>query len=91
MGNPAVIIENIQKIYDNGTEALKSISFSVEEGEIFGLIGVNGAGKTTLIRIITTMLHASSGKATIFGLDPTIEPEKVRSIIMNISLPNNWK
>jgi len=81
MAEPVVVIDKIQKIYDNGLEALKSISFSVNEGEIFGLIGVNGAGKTTLIRIITTMLNATSGSASIWGLDPAKEPERVRSII----------
>ena len=81
MADPVVVIDKLQKVYENGTEALKSISFSVEEGEIFGLIGVNGAGKTTLIRIITTMLRATSGTTTIYGLDPVAEPEKVRSII----------
>lgn len=81
MAEPVVAVDKLRKVYDSGTEALKTITFSVEEGEIFGLIGVNGAGKTTLIRILTTMLRATSGSAKIYGLDPAEEPEKVRSII----------
>jgi len=78
---PIVTVEKLQKIYDNGTEALRSVSFEVEEGEIFGIIGVNGAGKTTLIRILTTMLRPTSGKISVMGMNPTMEPEKVRSLI----------
>jgi ABC-2 type transport system ATP-binding protein len=51
------------------TEALKDISFSVNESEIFGFIGPDGAGKTTLFRIITTLLLPDSGEMTIMGLD----------------------
>lgn len=50
-------------------EALKGISFNVSEGEIFGIIGPDGAGKTTLFRILTTLLLADSGSATVNGLD----------------------
>ncbi len=53
------------------TQALKDISFEVNEGEIFGFIGPDGAGKTTLFRIITTLLLQDEGKMTILGLDST--------------------
>lgn len=48
---------------------LQDVSFALEEGEIFGLIGLNGAGKTTLIKIILNLLSADAGNAQIFGLD----------------------
>jgi len=51
------------------TEALKDISFSVEESEIFGLIGPDGAGKTTLFRLITTLLLPDKGSINVMGLD----------------------
>lgn len=76
-----VIVENIKKIYDSGTEALKSVSFSVDEGEVFGIIGVNGAGKSTLIRILTTMLKQTSGTCTVDGINPLDAPEDVRALI----------
>ena len=51
------------------TQALKDISFEVNEGEIFGFIGPDGAGKTTLFRIITTLLLPDEGEMKVLGLD----------------------
>lgn len=71
----AIEVKNLTRTYE-GTigmtkkktiEALKGISFTVNEGEIFGLLGPNGAGKTTTIKILTTLLAPSSGAAEIFG------------------------
>ena len=61
-------VQNINKKYCD-VVALQDISFSVEKGEIFGLIGPDGAGKTTLFRILTSLIIADSGKATVNGLD----------------------
>ena len=52
---PAVSVENIKRSYGK-VEALKGLSFEVDKGEIFGIIGPDGAGKTTLFRILTTLL-----------------------------------
>lgn len=61
-----VIVQNLSKSFDDGAvKALNDISFSVEKGELFGLIGPDGAGKTTLFRILTTLLQADSGSATV--------------------------
>jgi len=60
--------QSINKSYGK-TEALKNISFEVSKGEIFGLIGPDGAGKTTLFRILTSLILADSGKASVAGLD----------------------
>jgi len=68
-------VEGLKKKYGN-LEALKGISFQVEEGEIFALIGPNGAGKTTALRIIATLLSPSDGKVTFLGHDLKKEPEK---------------
>lgn len=62
----SVKIENITKTYDK-TTALDNLSFEVNRGEIFGLIGPDGAGKTTLIRILVTLLEPDKGDAWIFG------------------------
>ena len=57
------------------------VSFDVEEGEIFALIGPNGAGKTTTIRMISTLIEATSGDALVAGHSIVKEPDKVRENI----------
>jgi ABC-type multidrug transport system ATPase subunit len=71
-------VENITKAYGK-TEAVKGISFEVNEGEIFGLIGPDGAGKTTIFRILTTLLKPDSGKAEVMGLDVIDGYREIRS------------
>ncbi len=61
-------VSNISKSYGK-TRALRDVSLSVDEGEIFGLVGPDGSGKTTLFRIIATLVLADSGTATVDGLD----------------------
>lgn len=61
--------------------AVDGISFSVNKGEIFGLLGENGAGKTTTLRMLATMLKPTSGQAELGGFDTVMEPEKVRARI----------
>ncbi|MEK6577462.1 MAG: ATP-binding cassette domain-containing protein [Nitrospirota bacterium] len=81
---PSVEISNLTKIYGKN-RALDSVSFQVEEGEIFGLLGPNGAGKTTLIRILTTILLPTSGSARVAGYDCLSQPSKVRRLIGVVS------
>lgn len=76
----AVIVENLVKCYGRFT-ALKGISFSVNEGEVFGLIGPNGAGKTTTLRIIATLLKPTSGTVKVYGFDVVKDANKVKSLI----------
>jgi ABC-2 type transport system ATP-binding protein len=65
-----VILQNITKTYNKGeTHAVNDVSFAVEKGELFGLIGPDGAGKTSIFRILTTLLLADSGTATVNGFD----------------------
>jgi len=61
--------------------AVKEVSFSVNKGEVFGLIGPDGAGKTSIIQILAGVLKANSGKAFVNGIDVLREPEKVKSIV----------
>ncbi len=74
---PAVDVENLTYCYGDRT-ALNGISFSVPQGEIFGLLGPNGGGKTTLFRILSTLLTPAEGRARLFGLDVAREPLAVR-------------
>jgi ABC-2 type transport system ATP-binding protein len=78
----AVIVENIAKRYHTKktvVDALKGISFSVDKGEIFGIIGPDGAGKTSLFRILTTLLLADSGNASVDGFDVVKEYKPIRN------------
>ncbi|MDR3711759.1 MAG: ABC transporter ATP-binding protein [Puia sp.] len=73
---------NIRKTYDKGRVlAVKDISFSVGSGEMFGLIGPDGAGKTTLFRVLTTLLLADQGKATVNGFDTVKDYRKIRNCV----------
>ncbi|SRR5579864_146385 len=61
--------------------ALDGVDMQVRKGEVFGVLGPNGAGKTTMIRILSTLLLPSSGKAEVMGFDVGKEPEKIRAVI----------
>lgn len=75
-----VIVKDLEKKF--GTfAAVDRISFQVDKGEIFGLLGENGAGKTTTLRMLATMLQPTSGQALLDGFDTVKEPEKVRARI----------
>lgn len=81
MAPPAAIeVDHIVKRYGS-FEAVKEISFSVAAGEIFGLLGPNGAGKSTLIRMMTTLIPLTAGRAIIAGHDVAKEPDAVRRMI----------
>lgn len=66
--------------------AVDHVSFSVKEGEIFGVLGPNGSGKSTLIRLLATLLLPDGGNIKVFGHDPVIEPIKVQELINRVSV-----
>jgi ABC-2 type transport system ATP-binding protein len=76
----AIAVENIVKRYGD-FEAVSGVSFNVADGQIFGLLGPNGAGKSTLIRMMTTLIPVTSGRAIIAGYDVSCEPDAVRRLI----------
>ncbi|MGA2683297.1 MAG: ATP-binding cassette domain-containing protein [Candidatus Bathyarchaeia archaeon] len=76
-----IVVENLKKTYGKDIVAVDGISFSVKKGEVFGFLGPNGAGKSTTIKILTTLLEKTSGKATIDGLDVDADQAQVRRII----------
>ena len=74
-----VSVKDLKMSYDREkVKALKGVSFDMNEGEIFGLIGPDGAGKTSLFRILTTLLLADSGTATVDGYDVVKDYKKIR-------------
>ena len=76
--NPIIQVENIVRTFGH-TRAIDGISFSVDEGEVFGVLGPNGSGKTTLVRLLNGVLAPTSGKAFLFGKDVTIDGPYVRT------------
>lgn len=76
-----VHIDNIYKSYEDTDEALKGVSCTVDAGELFGFIGPDGAGKTTLFRILTTLLLADKGQASVDGLDVVRGYKTIRSMV----------
>jgi len=77
----AVKLEEITKVYKGGTKALDSLSLEIEKGKIFALLGPNGAGKTTLMRILTTQIAPTNGRAYVLGMDVEREGSRVRKMI----------
>jgi sodium transport system ATP-binding protein len=78
-------VERLTKTFDDlrrgPVPALEDVSFEVSPGEVFGLLGPNGAGKTTCLRILSTVLRATSGRAVIAGWEVSQHPERVRAQI----------
>ncbi len=74
----SITVSHITKSY-GAVNALKDISFSVDEGELFGIIGPDGAGKTTLFRVLTTLLIADKGKATVANFDVLNDYKSIRN------------
>lgn len=76
----AVEAKDLTKVFGS-VRALDGLNFRIEEGEIFGLIGLNGAGKTTALRIASTLLLPTSGTVTVFGHNVVEEASEVRNLI----------
>jgi ABC-type multidrug transport system ATPase subunit len=76
----SILVENISKSYAK-VKAVEAISFDVKEGELFGLIGPDGAGKTTIFRILTTLLIANQGAATVAGFDVIKDYKAIRNSV----------
>ncbi|HEY5335963.1 MAG TPA: ATP-binding cassette domain-containing protein [Mycobacteriales bacterium] len=77
---PAIRVQSIEKSYKE-LHVLRGVDFEVAPGSIFALLGSNGAGKTTLVRILSTLLKADAGTATVHGFDVDAKPGDVRESI----------
>lgn len=77
----ALHVDNLQKTYPNGTEALKGINLDIPEGSFFGLLGPNGAGKSTLIHCLMGLAVPTGGTATIYGHDVVKDYRAARATV----------
>lgn len=81
MDVPAIKIENLKKVYDTGTVALKGVSLTVPRGEFFALLGANGAGKTTMIGITAGLTLKTSGTVEVCGVSTDKNPDRAKTFI----------
>jgi ABC-2 type transport system ATP-binding protein len=77
---PAIRVQGLEKSYQK-LEVLRGVDFDVSRGSIFALLGSNGAGKTTVVKILSTLLKADTGTASVNGLDVATQPADVRESI----------
>lgn len=73
----AVIADSLSKAYTQGKKAVRNVSFSLEQGEVFGFLGPNGAGKTTTVKLLNGMLTPTEGTCRVLDMDPSEAPEKI--------------
>lgn len=77
----ALSIRELTKRYDDGFLAVEDFDLEIEAGSFFGLLGPNGAGKTTAVRILSRLIKADEGTATVFGMDVDSQADAVRFTI----------
>jgi ABC-2 type transport system ATP-binding protein len=94
MANPILQVENLVKRYGD-LEAVRGVSFSVEEGEVFGLLGPNGAGKTSTIEVLEGLRVADGGRVSVCGFDPLKNPtelkQEIGAALQSTSLPDKLR
>ena len=79
--------KNVTKIFSKGVKAVDNISFTIDEGEIFGFLGPNGAGKSTSLKMLVGILEQTEGKITVNGVDTLENSIKVKEMISYV--PDN--
>src|SRR5271154_2610504 len=94
MVNPIIQVENLVKSYGD-VQAVRGVSFSVEEGEVFGLLGPNGAGKTSTVEILEGLRDLDGGRVSVCGLDPRRESQALKheigAALQSTSLPDKLR
>ena len=94
MPNSILQVENLVKRYGH-VEAVRDVSFAVEEGEVFGLLGPNGAGKTTTVEILEGLRTPDSGRVSVCGLDPQKNAQELKheigAALQATSLPDKLR
>src|SRR5262250_3274288 len=90
MSTPILQVDALEKRYED-LEAVRGVSFSVEEGEVFGLLGPNGAGKTSTIEVLEGLRVADGGRVSVCGFDPQKNPNELKheigAALQSTSLP----
>ncbi|WP_216912373.1 ATP-binding cassette domain-containing protein [Nocardia noduli] len=81
MPDQAIVVEDVRKSF-GAVEALRGVTFGVEQGTVLGVLGPNGAGKTTTVSVLSTLVEPDSGRATVMGFDVVKQAARVRSEIM---------
>jgi ABC-2 type transport system ATP-binding protein len=94
MPEPVIRVENLTKRYGD-VEAVRGVSFSVNEGEVFGLLGPNGAGKTSTIEILEGLRNADAGTAVVCGYDPATDSDALKheigAALQSTALPDKLR
>src|ERR1700758_2776943 len=94
MGNAILQVESLVKRYGD-VEAVRGVSFSVEEGEVFGLLGPNGAGKTSTVEVLEGLRARDSGRVSVCGLDPQCDSQALKheigAALQSTSLPDKLR
>ena len=94
MGNPVLQVENLVKSYGD-VHAVRGVSFTVDEGEVFGLLGPNGAGKTSTVEILEGLRDLDSGRVSVCGLDPQRDSQALKheigAALQSTSLPEKLR
>ena len=94
MNTSILQVENLFKRYGD-VEAVRGVSFNVEEGEVFGLLGPNGAGKTSTVEILEGLRTPDSGRVSVCGLDPQKSPQELKheigAALQSTSLPDKLR
>src|SRR6516164_9696595 len=94
MGNAILQVESLVKRYGD-VEAVRGVSFSVEEGEVFGLLGPNGAGKTSTVEVLEGLRTRDSGRVSVCGLDPQCDSQALKheigAALQSTALPDKLR
>jgi ABC-2 type transport system ATP-binding protein len=94
MATPIIQVENLVKSYGD-VQAVRGVSFSVEEGEVFGLLGPNGAGKTSTVEILEGLRDLDGGRVSVCGLDPQRDSQALKheigAALQSTSLPDKLR
>jgi len=87
MGAPLLAVHDLHKVYDNGTHAVRGVSFEVQQGDFLAIIGLSGSGKSTLLRCINRLVEPTSGSVSMHGKEVThVRGAELRALRRSIGM-----